>query len=123
MTVCLVSSAGLAVVYKGTSERIKRNQEMDLQKKIARVLPGADRFETEGNTTVGYAGDMVIGTAVECSPQGYGGPVRILAGISPERKVLAIEIISHKETPGLGKRSKPIRSEASLWEKPLMSCI
>jgi len=104
MAVCMVSSAGLAVVYRGTSERIKHNQEMDLHKKIVRVLPDAVRFETQGNKTIGYVGDMVIGTAVECSRQGYGGPVRILAGISPEGKILAIEILSHKETPGLGKK-------------------
>lgn len=104
MVVCILASAGLAVVFNVTAERIKENERKELQLKLKEVLPGADRFEETGERFIGYKADAIIGTAVKLSPKGYSGPIRFLLGIDPSLKVLGIAILTHKETPGLGKK-------------------
>lgn len=36
------------------------------------------------------------------APDGYAGPIKLLIGIKPNGEVLAIRVIAHEETPGLG---------------------
>ena len=36
------------------------------------------------------------------TPQGYGGDIVLLLGVSPERSVTAVQVLSHRETPGIG---------------------
>ena len=33
---------------------------------------------------------------------GYSGDIELLVGVLPDGRITAVEIISHKETPGLG---------------------
>ena len=46
--------------------------------------------------------DAALGYAVEVAPNGFGGAITMMVGVSNEGKVLGISIISHAETPGLG---------------------
>jgi len=36
------------------------------------------------------------------APDGYAGPIKMLIGIRPSGEVLAVRVIEHQETPGLG---------------------
>ncbi|MCG2725547.1 MAG: RnfABCDGE type electron transport complex subunit G [Elusimicrobia bacterium] len=45
------------------------------------------------------------GIAVETSSdKGYGGEITILVAVSPDGKVFNYNVLSHKETPGLGNK-------------------
>ncbi|MFH1379605.1 MAG: RnfABCDGE type electron transport complex subunit G [bacterium] len=103
MIVCLAASAGLASVYKLTAERIKLNARKEVERNLFMVLPGSNRFEQKENKFEGFADDQQIGTAVELAPKGYGGKIKMLAGIDRNGTLIAIAILSHTETPGLGK--------------------
>lgn len=36
------------------------------------------------------------------APDGYSGPIKMLIGIRPDGTILAVRVIAHQETPGLG---------------------
>ena len=40
--------------------------------------------------------------AAKAAPAGYGGPVEIVVGITPDGTVGGVRIVSQSETPGLG---------------------
>lgn len=65
------------------------------------VLPGADRIEPKGEVLVGYGADgTLVGYAGAVSAPGYGGPLTVLVGIHPDGKIIGVQVLSHKETPG-----------------------
>lgn len=38
------------------------------------------------------------------APNGYSGNIRLLVAVTPEREVLGVRVLEHKETPGLGDK-------------------
>lgn len=38
------------------------------------------------------------------APDGYSGNIRLLVALTPEREVLGVRVLEHKETPGLGDK-------------------
>lgn len=46
------------------------------------------------------------------SPSGYGGPIRLIAGIARDGVVTGVKVLEHHETPGLGDR---ITADKSDW--------
>ncbi len=44
---------------------------------------------------------IAVGTS---SKEGYGGEITMLLAVSPEGKVFAYSVLTHKETPGLGNK-------------------
>lgn len=83
MIFCAVSAGLLAAVFLLTDPIIKLNAKLVYENSVKEVLPAA-------------------GKAVEVSPRGYAGPVRMLVGVSLDGKVIGLKIIEQKETPGLG---------------------
>jgi electron transport complex protein RnfG len=45
-------------------------------------------------------------------PYGYSGDIRLLTGVSIDKKLLGVRVITHKETPGLGDK---IETRKSSW--------
>jgi electron transport complex protein RnfG len=45
-------------------------------------------------------------------PNGYNGDIRLLTGVSTDKKLLGVRVIAHKETPGLGDK---IETKKSNW--------
>jgi electron transport complex protein RnfG len=45
-------------------------------------------------------------------PNGYSGDIRLLTGVSTDKKLLGVRVIAHKETPGLGDK---IETKKSNW--------
>jgi electron transport complex protein RnfG len=45
-------------------------------------------------------------------PNGYSGDIRLLTGVSIDKKLLGVRVIAHKETPGLGDK---IETRKSNW--------
>ncbi|SDF02180.1 electron transport complex, RnfABCDGE type, B subunit/electron transport complex, RnfABCDGE type, C subunit/electron transport complex, RnfABCDGE type, G subunit [Salipiger thiooxidans] len=50
-------------------------------------------------------------TAVAFGLTGYGGPIRVLIGIAPDGMLLGVRVLSHAETPGLGDKIEPAKSD------------
>jgi len=44
------------------------------------------------------------------APNGYSGPIELLVGLSAEGEITGVQVLSHRETPGLGDRIEPSKS-------------
>ena len=109
VTICLVAGGVLAGIYGLTQETIETQKEQKLQAAILQVLPeGATISEAEiikGMTVYkGYIDNQWVGTAVETTENGFGGPVKIMVGFDADSKVINYQVLEHQETPGLGDK-------------------
>jgi electron transport complex protein RnfG len=43
--------------------------------------------------------------------RGYAGPIVCIMGVSRDGQLLGVRVLSHKETPGLGDKIEPARSQ------------
>jgi electron transport complex protein RnfG len=105
---CVISSGLLAYVFLLTQPVIARNAADAFAGSLREVLPGADTFK---NVTAadaphaiyeGYAGESLVGLAVQVAPRGYSGEVRMLVGVDRDLRVKGLKILAQRETPGLG---------------------
>jgi len=48
------------------------------------------------------AGQPVAAILTPVAPKGYGGPIRLLVGITTAGVITGVRVVSHRETPGLG---------------------
>lgn len=107
--------AGLALgfVYEITKEPIRKAQVQKQNSALKGVLPEFDDVQTS-TVTIGdetleiskalFKGELV-GTAVKTySMQGYGGKIQLMVGFLPNGDISKIEVLEHKETPGLGSK-------------------
>ena len=116
---CVVASALLAFVYRGTERKIVEQEKQAKLRAIRAVLPTFDNDPTSDVRTIisggvsyeyylGKWSNEITGVAFEGYEMGYGGQIGIMIGVKPDGKVTGIEILGYKETPGLGtKASRP----------------
>lgn len=75
---------------------------------VKAVAPRPDPADTNVVLFVGYADDArtkVLGYAVPgTSPNGYGGDIRLMAGLTADRAVVTYQVLAANETPGLGSK-------------------
>ncbi|MCL2031548.1 MAG: FMN-binding protein [Oscillospiraceae bacterium] len=97
----LLLSAGNAL----TGARIGERETAARDEAMRRVI-GADEFLPTGDKNIYLArlGGHTVGYAVLASPNGYGGPIRLIVGISPDFKLIGVSLLSMSETPGYGAR-------------------
>ena len=106
LAICAFVALALAGVNAITKDRIAVNKAAKTTAALQQVLPGVAGVQevpfvdASGMVKTVYSG--VTGYAVEVAPNGFGGAITMMVGISNEGKVLGISIISHAETPGLG---------------------
>ena len=97
-------AALLAGVNSITKPIIDALKEAKTQAAINAVLPGGGQSieftDSTGLVSKVYASDK--GYAVQVAPSGFDGEIDMMVGIDKEGKVIAISIISHTETAGLG---------------------
>ena len=109
--ICLVCSALLGTVYAVTKAPIEASELRKVNEAIAAVTPAFDNVpseavrDVEGGQiyTATNAGEPV-GYAVKVSVGGFGGPLQIMVGFTPDGTVYNTSVISHQETPGLGAK-------------------
>lgn len=114
MLVCAVASGILAVVYSTTKPKILANEEKKYKEELTRALPEVTKFEVIKSTglenclncMLGYKNEKLIGSVFEIEEKGYGGPMRMLVGVKTNCTIARVIILSHKETPGLGKKAE-----------------
>ena len=103
---CLICSGLLGGAYALTKESIDKAAQAKTEQAISQVLPHfaaveyyeADHYykATDGETLVVYA--------VESTVVGFGGPLSLIVGITPDGVVYNTSVLSHSETPGLGAK-------------------
>jgi electron transport complex protein RnfG len=105
----------LAFVYSGTKSKIAENQENELKAAQKELFPGADSFpeipenlqSPDRSVTIekqyeALRGGEPAGVVLQVSRGSFGGPIRILVGVSADNTITGIKILEHSDTPGLG---------------------
>ena len=111
--VCTVIAAVVAGVYTLTYEKIAENEQKVIDTTIRSVFPTGiiEKMEYADESTVNsiYAiknedDDSIAGYSVICAPKGFGGEIRMLVAFDSDKKINAVRIMSHSETPGIGDK-------------------
>jgi len=111
--VCLICSALLAGMYAVTAEPIAKTNAAMLKASIGAVLPEGGQISDAKEITVGgipseyYVSTNdtnVVAYAVKSTTVGFGGPLVLMVGITPDGQVYNTSVLSHSETPGLGAK-------------------
>jgi len=120
--ITFVGSLSLGFVFDWTKEPIAKAQMAKQLKAIEAVLEGYDNNPVtekykvatpDGKDSLEFFPATLsgkrIGTAVKTkSAKGYSGDIWLMVGFSEVGEVLRIQVLEHKETPGLGsKMSQP----------------
>ncbi len=109
--IATVASVSLAYVEKITRPGIEEQERLATEAALKVVMPEASEFivvegaNFEGTTITNLYEGVGVGYVVEVNPRGYGGPVKTLVGFDSDLKVTGIDVITHKETPGLGAKA------------------
>lgn len=116
------SAVSLALVYSATKGPIEEARRMKLVRLLRNVLPpfdneidkeseeksaGTDSRGREIRRTVYTArkDGKIVGRAFQTTaPDGYAGDILVLMGVAPDGMLTGVEIVAHKETPGLGDK-------------------
>jgi len=108
--VAVIAAVLLGLTNMATRKPIAMAQKQTLQRALQQVLPehnndpqaqviDVDGFAIyparEHGVLAGLAWQVI-------APDGYSGAIRILVGVHPDGRILAIRVIYNKETPGLG---------------------
>lgn len=113
--VTAVTGLILGVVYEITAGPIKLTQERLKNEALAGALPEAEDFsqidlaagspEAVKEVQEGSKEGASSGYCITVTPKGYGGPIEIVVGITPDGTIRAIRILNQTETPGLGAKA------------------
>ncbi|MGD2053331.1 MAG: electron transport complex subunit RsxG [Gammaproteobacteria bacterium] len=131
MIFAIIGSGIVGLTYDSTYEKIKRNEQMVLLRKLNTILSPSeydndlleDQIELDQDTLLGtdeqstaylaYKNDRPVAVVLSpVAPSGYSGPIRMLVGIYYDGTVAGVRVVKHRETPGLGDA---IESERSDW--------
>jgi Na+-translocating ferredoxin:NAD+ oxidoreductase subunit G len=124
--ITLVASSLLGFIYELTKEPIERALVAKKNEAISLVVPsfdndpGADAYNIEapGGELAFYPATMngeLVGTAVETfTHRGFSGTIRLMVGLLPDGTINGIEVLEHKETPGLGDKMESGKSDFSV---------
>ncbi|AKL95083.1 electron transport complex RnfABCDGE type G subunit [Clostridium aceticum] len=113
----ITAVAGLVLGYTNdmTQGIIQQRAMEETIEAMGALLPEADDFQgiedenvfTDELIVEAYEGTKegtTVGYAVKVAPQGYGGRVELLVGMSDEGRITGVKIGDHSETPGLGSK-------------------
>lgn len=119
----LITSAALALASQATGPAIKAAEARDLQQSLSQVLPGQfdnDLLEDsvvlpgpDGAVTVYRARreGKVEAVVFQVEGRGYAGRIVCVMGVDKDGHVLGVRVIKHAETPGLGDKIEPAKSD------------
>ena len=128
--IAAVCTALVAATYVVTEDRIAANEKAWLEQSLQPALAGLffDSGVTESRITIPaphalpgsedavvyrvFAGeDPVAALFVVSARDGYAGAIRLLVGIDVDHAVTGVHVLAHRETPGLGDRIEPGKSD------------
>ena len=92
----------LSVANHLTAPEIINNKQAFSERKIAEIVDGRDFIATDEGYTI-YESGKPYGYVISTNtPDGYNGNIDLIIAHDLDRRVLAVEVIDHRETPGLG---------------------
>lgn len=116
-TLVIVASLALAVIHAATQPRIASNEALQRQRSLEQLLPaalrarGPLRFVDDAAGSTVWRDDSAVARVQELTaPDGYAGPIVLLLATDPGGRIIGIDVLAHRETPGLGDRIEPRRS-------------
>ena len=104
--VVFISVIALTLTNSVTEERIVDARREAIKEMLQTLFPQMDDFiydEASERYAIAKNG-APLGQAFMAVAVGYGGPIDILVGLEQDNALRGIEIISQKETPGLGAK-------------------
>lgn len=116
LVVSLVSSGALGFVYQTTKEPIAQAALAKMQKAIENVVPNFDNDPISSKQTIELPDGVIevfpakkgkepLGNAVKSfTKKGFSGLITIMVGFNDKKEITNIEVLEHKETPGLGTK-------------------
>ncbi len=126
LIITLVASACLGLVYQSTKDPIAAAQMAKVNTAIKEVVPEFNNNPLEESSSMQIDGGelilypakkdgQLVGTAVKTySNNGFAGLVELMVGFMPDGSINKIAVVSHKETPGLGDKMEPKKSNFSV---------
>jgi len=102
--VVLVSVVALTLTNGITVDRIDEARRDAVTEMLQALFPEMDKYREEGERFAVLGEGSALGTAFMAEPMGYGGPIEILVGLNVDETLRGIQVISQKETPGLGAK-------------------
>ena len=115
VSICLVMSACLAIVYGITKPIIDENTKKNADATRAMVLAEADGFtpyegelvvEKEGSVYAEevYTANNGAGIVATVKTKSFGGALTMMVGVNAAGEVTGVSVTDHADTPGLGTR-------------------
>lgn len=126
LVISLVASAALGLVYQSTKEPIAKAQMAKINSAIKAVVPEFNnqpldesyKIAVDGGELIFYPAKnegQLVGTAVKTfSKNGFAGQIELMVGFLPDGSINKVAVVSHKETPGLGDKMDPKKSNFSI---------
>lgn len=114
VTVGIVATADVL-----TSPRIERERALLERRTLTEVLSSEsfdeinERRLSDGRRTyVATLDGVSIARIIPArADDGYSGPIALLAGVRADGTLIAVRVLEHRETPGLGDRIEPGKSD------------
>ncbi len=140
LVVTAISGMVLGFVHGVTKEPIKISEEKAQTEAIKACLPefkkvdDSDTIYVDANKknklivfTARDENDEVVGTAIKTySLNGFTGEINLMVGFNPQGTITGYQVLSHKETPGLGSKMqewfRPAEKKSSLITKLGILC-
>lgn len=123
VVVALISAVSLAYLNDLT-EPARQAEALTVKKAaLSVVLPDAKDFKEESELIDGkefeyYEGTdadgKLTGYAATGAAVGYSSTIKVMVGFDKDYKIIAVEVLSQKETPGLGDKVNEILSRNTL---------
>jgi electron transport complex protein RnfG len=126
LVISFFASAALAGVYLVTLKPIQAAKAAKTNEAIQKVVPAFDnnpgaemyKLATDGDTLKLYPArkaGVLVGTAIETfTDKGFSGRFTLMVGLLPDGTIKSVEVLSHKETPGLGDKMEKSKSSFSV---------
>jgi electron transport complex protein RnfG len=128
--IAAICTALVAATHQATRERIAANEKALLEQSLQPALSGIfyDSGVSESRLVIepphelpGNEPAIIYRVFTEDTPvaalfavtarDGFSGPIRILLGVEADGTVTGLRILQHRETPGLGDKIEPKRSD------------
>jgi len=130
MIFAIIGSGIVGLTYDSTYEKIKRNEQLVLLRKLNTIL-SPDKYDNdllddqivlEQNDLLGtsepskaylaYKNSKPVAIVLSpVAPNGYSGPINMLVGIYHDGRLAGVRVVKHRETPGLGDAVDSQRSD------------
>lgn len=126
LVISFFASAALAGVYLVTLKPIQAAKAAKINEAIQKVVPSFDndpsgemyKIATDGDTLRLYPArkdGKLVGTAIETfTDKGFSGRFTLMVGLLPDGAIKSVEVLAHKETPGLGDKMDKKKSNFSI---------